>query len=119
MSFENVLHIEINNHTVKQFQLLHFNRCKCGNCQIMDTTKECICCQEIDALVNKNLELVIEGTVQQVPCCITQHPGFLAVCTNKWVLETAKYRYRQQYTDAYHGPEHRENRHVAYRQLAR
>ena len=32
--------------------------------------------------------------------CITQHPGFEGVCLNPWVLETAYYSYRQQYSGA-------------------
>ena len=51
--------------------------------------------------------------------CITQHPGFTAVCLNKWVLRTAWHQYKQQYTNSYEGPEHKQFRHIAYRQLAR
>ena len=50
---------------------------------------------------------------------ITQHPGFHAVCLNRWVLQTAWYQYKQQYHKAYEGPPHKQNRHIAYRQLAR
>lgn len=53
------------------------------------------------------------------PQCITVHPGFAAVCLNRWVLETAWYQYRQQYDEPYEGPPHKRQRHIAYRQLAR
>ena len=37
--------------------------------------------------------------------CITDNPGFQAVCLNRWVLQAAWYQYRQQYgDDAYEGP---------------
>ena len=76
-----------------------------------------MCCQEITQI--KNTLLAAVGDVEQEPSCITQHPGFLAVCTNKWVLQTAWYQYEQQYRDAYEGPEHKQMRHIAYRQLVR
>ena len=52
----------------------------------MDRREECICCQEIKEVLNTNLNAVFEGDISETPTCITQHPGFLAVCTNKWVL---------------------------------
>ena len=33
-------------------------RCQCGNCQSMWREEEKICCQEVDAVKNKNLEAV-------------------------------------------------------------
>ena len=66
-----------------------FYRCHCGNCQIMSTTEECICCCEIAQVVAK-LE---DGGAP----CITEHEGFDAVCLNRWVLQTAYYQYKQQY----------------------
>ena len=53
--------------------------CECGNCQSMQTAKECICCQEWD-LLHSRLEDVD---------CICDHHGFEAVCLNTEVLETA------------------------------
>ena len=94
-------------------------RCTCDNCQIMDRREECICCQEIEEVLNTNLNAVFEGDISETPTCITQHPGFLAVCTNKWVLRTAWFQYKQQYQDSYEGPEHKQLRHIAYRQLVR
>ena len=52
--------------------------------------------------------------------CITDNPAFKAVCLNPWVLQAAWYSYKQQYgTKAIEGPEDKQNRHVAYRHLAR
>lgn len=84
----------------------------------MDTINECVCCQEITATQNMCLNHEDEGTASEHNC-ITQHPGFSAVCLNKWVLQTAWYQYRQQYNNAYEGPDHKRYRHIAYRQLAR
>ena len=94
-------------------------RCTCGNCQRLDRAEECVCCQEIDCVVGKNLEAVELEGLAEPPSCITQHPGFHAVCVNRWVLQTAWYQYKQQYRNSYEGPEHKKNRHIAYRQLAR
>ena len=80
----------------------------------MDRSEECVCCFEIAKIQNKNAEVF-----GPIPKCITQHPGFIAVCLNKWVLQTARYQYKQQYSDYYDGPEHKQMRHIAYRQLAR
>lgn len=95
-------------------------RCRCDNCQRLDRREECICCQEIDCIVTKNYEVVERGLMAEPPSCITQHPGFQANCLNIWVLQTAWLQYKQQYgSNSYNGPEHKKNRHVAYRQLVR
>ena len=76
----------------------------------MGTVRECVCCREIGVIQDKNREAVVvlpNGDKTDPPCCITQHPGFLAVCTNKWVLQTAEYQYLQQYREPYKGPEHK------------
>ena len=59
----------------------------------------CLCCREIDKVVNKLKES--EGTMS----CITEHEGFEPVCLNVWVLQAAYFQYRQHYgTDALHHP---------------
>lgn len=85
----------------------------------MDRIEECICCQEINSVFSVCQSIVTDGDSEQPVPCITQHPGFLPVCTNKYVLKTAWSQYKQQYKDAYEGPEHKQYRHIAYRQLAR
>ena len=81
----------------------------------MDRVVECKCCHEIPEVFNKNIG--IEG---DVPTCIVDHPGFVPVCINEFVLETAWYQYKQQYSvSTYDGPPHKLKRHIAYRQLVR
>lgn len=95
------------------------NRCTCGNCQILGRVEACICCHEIEAVQNKNIEAVTSGECEEQPRCITQHPGFHPVCINRWVLQVAWYQYKQQYKAAYDGREDKLFRHIAYRQLTR
>ena len=95
------------------------SRCECGSCQRLNRVVECVCCAEIDCVVAKNNEAVEAEGLAEPSVCITQHPGFHAVCLNRWVLQTAWYQYKQQYQDSYEGPYHKQNRHIAYRQLAR
>ena len=78
--------------------------------------EECVCCSEIDCVVAKNNEAVEAEGLNEPLVCITQHPGFNAVCLNHWVLQTAWYQYKQQYQDPYEGTEHKKMRHIAYRQ---
>lgn len=85
----------------------------------MDREEESVCCLEISACVGMNEEA---AQVEKIPVmeCITDNPGFQAVCLNYWVLQVAWKHYRQQYgTSAHDGPEHKKQRHVAYRQFVR
>jgi len=75
--------------------------------------------QGFNEIVSLFLQIVVEGEAAEVPLCITDHPGFLAVYTNEYVLCTAWFQYKQQYKDSCEGPEHNQLRHFAYRQLAR
>ena len=59
----------------------------------------------------KNNEAVKAKGLDKPPVCITQHPGFSAVCLNRWGLQTVWYQYKQEYTDAYEGPDHKQKRH--------
>ena len=56
-----------------------FSRCLCSHCQIMNTVEESICCQEILEILWKNEE-VAQVEQFQIPNCITDNPGFQAVC---------------------------------------
>ena len=57
---------------------------------------------------------------RQNPDVLSSIQGFEAVCLNVWVLQTAWLQYKQQYgSSAYEGPEHKKNRHIAYRQVVR
>lgn len=63
---------------------------------------ENICCQGIDAISNKNIDVLGEKRCQQPPKCIIEHHGFEGVCLNHWVLETALwYHCKQQYSEPF------------------
>ena len=57
----------------------------------MPTNHECICCCEVETVVNKFQES--ENDIS----CITHHEGFESVCLNVWILQTAYFNYRQHY----------------------
>ena len=57
----------------------------------MPTATECVCCYEIDKVVQ-----IIENNPIRIRC-ITQHEGFNAVCLNRWVLQTSFYQFRQSH----------------------
>ncbi|XP_077991063.1 uncharacterized protein LOC144445398 [Glandiceps talaboti] len=69
----------------------NINWCSCTQCQEMLKQVDSICCCEIDDVKKKMDELDAETN------CITDHPGFIPVCLNEWVLQTAYFQYRQQY----------------------
>ena len=58
----------------------------------MPTDEECLCCMEVEAVVNKCKE------ADPVPICMTDHPGFEAV----WKLQAVYYAYRQYYGHMQH-----------------
>ena len=68
----------------------------------------------------KLLGAVEVESLESPPSFITNHPVFLAVCINVYVLQTAWYQYKQQYhADGQEGPVYKRNRHKAYRQFLR
>ena len=85
----------------------------------MDREIECVCCKDITQIADKNRKVSEEENLAEPLQCITDNPGFKAVCLNRWVLEAASFQYRQEYGTANDGPEHKRNRHIAYRQLVR
>ena len=86
----------------------------------MDREEECACCHEIEQVSNKNQEVNEKIKPARPFTCITDNPGFHTVCLDIWVLQAAWFGYKQQYgSRAYDGPEHKVNRHIAYRQLVR
>ena len=69
------------------------SRCSCsGGCVPMPVVRECVCCKQIHQVVQK-MDSYPHGELN----CITAHPGFQTVCLDQDVMETAYYRYRQQY----------------------
>ena len=63
-------------------------RCKCGNCQMMATPRECICCLHTATIRAPVKDRV--GTYK----CITAHPGFEVNCLNEFVMEHAVKEWR-------------------------
>ena len=60
----------------------------------MPTSRECVCCCEVEKIVMKKQE----GSSEVA--CITEHEGFQHVCLNTWVLQAAYFTYRHHYGDA-------------------
>ena len=86
----------------------------------MDREPECVCCHEIERISSKNEEVFEHVKPTEPYDCKTDNPGFRTVCLDRWVLQAAWLDYEQQYgSRAYEGPEHKENRHITYRQLVR
>ena len=67
------------------------HRCKCGNCntELLENPKECCCCAEISKCATVLSDKEVLEAVGEQPLCITQHPGFDALCLNTWCLEVA------------------------------
>jgi len=74
------------------FRLLSFFRCLCGNCQIMETELESVCCVELEKVMGV-------WKADEEISCITMHEGFGPICLNPYVLQVAYYGYRQNYGD--------------------
>ena len=59
--------------------------CTCTECIVMSTTRECLCCRELDICIHKmNLAGVNEDNA-----CITAHPKFEMVVLEEEILRTA------------------------------
>ena len=58
---------------------------------------ECICCQEITEVVNKNNEIYEKEKLAEKPKCITESRPFETVCLNEWVLKIERSRYLDFY----------------------
>ena len=76
---------------MESIDCLNGYRCSCGNCRPMPSSRECVCCREIQVVEQKLRESDVKRQ------CITEHNGFDPVCLNVWVLQTAYFQYRQQY----------------------
>ena len=72
-------------------KLAIYNRCECGHCILMATSAKCVCCKEVTQIMAK-----IKEANESIISCITERPGFEAVCLNVWVLQAAYFQYRQE-----------------------
>ncbi|XP_071958050.1 uncharacterized protein [Antedon mediterranea] len=71
----------------KQKRLENTEWCTCGNCKIMQSFEECLCCTEVaDVISTRDRDAEITGEFQ----CITDHPGFHANCLDVWALQMAR-----------------------------
>ena len=90
--------------------------CSCGDCHPMLTVAECVCCLEVENIVEK----IHEGELfhgKRMPC-ICDHPGLNSVCLDHYGLQVARFAYSQQYGGkAFEGRQDAEYSHIAYRQL--
>ncbi|KAK3587054.1 hypothetical protein CHS0354_008082 [Potamilus streckersoni] len=95
----------------RQDRLTDNSWCNCGHCLVMPTSRECVCCCDVEKVTS-----VCNG--YQGIQYITDHPGFRPVCLDIHVLKVAYYQYRQQFGER---PEQGNERHryTSYRQFAR
>ncbi|XP_041348808.1 uncharacterized protein LOC121378581 isoform X1 [Gigantopelta aegis] len=86
--------------------------CDCGNCALMATVEECLCCMEVPAARYK-ADMADDE-------CVSQHEGFIVNCLNMHVLELAMLDYvRMDGPLDDNDPIHETYRYVAYRRFAR
>ncbi|XP_046862728.1 uncharacterized protein LOC124456292 [Xenia sp. Carnegie-2017] len=97
--------------------------CHCGNCRVplLVNPKECRCCHEIANCMIEMQDHMVVSELGRQPKCITEHPGFDAICLNRWALNLAANLYQRQDGVRYHKGflEQRFFRVVAYRQFTR
>ncbi|XP_028394439.1 uncharacterized protein LOC114544657 [Dendronephthya gigantea] len=120
---------EENNQTMAELELRWNGRktltswCSCGNCSIemLQNAKECRCCHEIEGCAKFIDDFSEESSEEQKLTCIVNHPGFPAVCLNRWSLELAadNFKTRQGHRYKQSGSKQRFLRVVAYRQFTR
>jgi hypothetical protein len=56
---------------------------------MLQNAKECYCCREIEHCLQFVEDLDSQRSVDKDVICVTDHPGFPAVCLNRWSLELA------------------------------
>ena len=56
----------------------------------MSKMHECVCCCDVPEIRNK-----VNGCDSNM-LCISDHPGFAAVCLNKWGIQVAYYQHKQE-----------------------
>ncbi|PFX14442.1 hypothetical protein AWC38_SpisGene21396 [Stylophora pistillata] len=100
-------------------------RCKCSNCGIasLQNISECYCCSELEGCIESmKSDLVLQDLFpDDTLTCITEHPGFQAVCLQKWSLRLAagKYKTKGKQVNRQTGSEESFLRGVSYREFSR
>ena len=77
----------------------HLDWCTCGNCIIMPTARECICCQEVAGCA----DIADDG-------CITDTEDFASVCLTRVVLRVLHVARRDIRGHAHHVPQELSNK---------
>ena len=69
-------------------------------CKPQKTLEESFCCVDEDKIRDKiediDLNDPLDATSTEIQC-ITQHPGFIAICLNRHTLDAAYSAYKQTY----------------------
>ncbi|XP_028513515.1 uncharacterized protein LOC110234613, partial [Exaiptasia diaphana] len=99
--------------------------CNYGKCStaLLVNISECYCCQELEGC-NEAMhsdEVIQDLDKNNIPKCVTEHPGFSAVCLQKWSLRLAADKYKTRDRQKYKQTESEESvlRSIAYREFTR
>lgn len=78
----------------------HLDWCICGNCEVMPTTRECVCCREI------------QGCSDITDDCIVDSEEYASVCLTRVVLRVLHVARRDIRGHAHHVPQDLTNKYV-------
>ncbi|XP_052708921.1 uncharacterized protein LOC128183804 [Crassostrea angulata] len=89
-SDDGVFHQQSSPESNNEDRLGNSDWCTCGNCPLMSTIEESVCCHEIPQIMT---------VLKEDPGkpCIVAHNGFEPVCLHPSNLRTTYYNYRQHY----------------------
>nr|CAB3264614.1 P2X purinoceptor 7-like [Phallusia mammillata] len=87
--------------------------CECTRCVSAQNAMKFVCCQEVQSVKIRTQEFKPETK------CITDHPGFQAVCLNHWVLQVAYYQHLQDLGQLTVTKDYERYRYIAYCQFVR
>ena len=79
------------------------SRCRCGKCsmELLANAQECRCCTEVEVCMPAISNSEVVEDVGHVSC-VTNHPGFNAVCLSKWSLRLSGEKYKRKGGQRYH-----------------
>uniref|UniRef100_A0A9J8BS37 P2X purinoreceptor 7 intracellular domain-containing protein n=1 Tax=Cyprinus carpio carpio TaxID=630221 RepID=A0A9J8BS37_CYPCA len=83
--------------------------CTCGNCDKMPTEVENICCNEIQKVCQRMMQIA------DPPTYMVHHPGFEANCLNPYTLQNINNIYKADYGRVRRRTEEERFHYVAYR----